>query len=265
MELEEPMDRLFEQYREALARWPQPLAEEMEILFTPAPGAPGAKPQADTDLPADLAPPREASGEAYRLQPPSEAPAEAPTDTSVPGIADWLGGLRADAAGQRGRVVLETSDLVKDRHYRGEKMIRHWVAHLAGNLGEAPLTTLVLSKVGKVELPPLPPDQARGHLAELLRALDEGLRHPLPLATRTAFAWLKGGGNPGAARQTYEGGYNQQGEVETDPYLARVYSDYAALTADGTFTRLAETLYGPLLAALPAATSKQAIAGQADA
>ncbi len=265
LELEEPMDKLFAQYREALARWPQPLAEEMEILFTPTLGAPGAKPEAGPDLPTDLAPPRETAGEAYWLQPPAEAPAEAPTDASVPGIADWLGGLRADAAGHLGRVVLETSDLVKDRHYRGEKMIRHWVAHLAGNLGEAPLTTLVLSKVGKVELPPLPPDQARGHLAELLRALEEGLRHPLPLATRTAFAWLKGGGDAGAARQTYDGGYNQQGEVETNPYLARVYPDFAALTADGTFTRLAETLYGPLLAALPAAANKQTLAGQADA
>ncbi len=280
LELEEPMDKLFAQYREALARWPQPLAEEMEILFTPTPGAPGAncheaavhtpenegrcrdfhaKPEAGPDIPPDLAPPQETAGAAYRLQP----PAEAPTDTSVPGIADWLGGLRADAAGHLGRVALETSDLVKDRHYRGEKMIRHWVAHLAGNLGEAPLTTLVLSKVGKVELPPLPPDQARGHLAELLRALDEGLRHPLPLATRTAFAWLKGGGNLGAARQTYEGGYNQQGEVETDPYLARVYPDFAALTADGAFTRLAETLYGPLWAALPAAASKAKVTDQA--
>ena len=265
LELEEPMDKLFAQYREALARWPQPLAEEMEILFTPTPGAPGAKPDAGPDIPPDLAPPRKTAGEAYWLQPPAEAPAEAPTDASVPGIADWLGGLRADAAGHLGRVVLETSDLVKDRHYRAEKMIRHWVAHLAGNLGEAPLTTLVLSKVGKVELLPLPPEQARGHLAELLHALDEGLRHPLPLATRTAFAWLKGGGEAGAARQTYEGGYNQQGEVETDPYLARVYPDFAALTADGTFTRLAETLYGPLLAALPAAANKQTLAGQADA
>jgi exodeoxyribonuclease V gamma subunit len=227
-ELDAPMDKLFAEYREALGRWPQSLADEMEIL-----------------VPAQT---EDQSGD----QP----------GTQTLAIADWLGGLRADAAGQRGRVVLETSDLVKDRHYRGEKVIRHWVAHLAGNLGEEPLTTLVLSKVGKVELAPLPPDQARRHLAELLRAWDEGLRRPLPLATRTAFAWLKGG-DPGAARQTYEGGYNQQGEVETDPYLARVYPDYAALTADGAFNRLAETLFGPLLAALPAAASKPSVADQA--
>ncbi|MCO5760647.1 MAG: exodeoxyribonuclease V subunit gamma, partial [Chromatiaceae bacterium] len=151
-ELEAPMDKLFAEYREALGRWPQPIAQEMEILF------PAQTEDQSGDQPG----------------------------TQTLAIADWLGGLRADAAGQRGRVVLETSDLVKDRHYRGEKVIRHWVAHLAGNLGEGPLTTLVLSKVGKVELAPLPPDQARRHLAELLRAWDEGLRRPLPLATRTA-------------------------------------------------------------------------------
>ena len=171
-------------------------------------------------------------------------------------IADWLGGLRTDGSGQLGRVVLETSDIVKNRQYRGEKMIRHWVAHLAGNLGEEPLTTLVLSKVGEVTLAPLPPDQARLILTTLLIAMAEGLRRPLPLATKTAFALLKQGGDPGAPRQAYEGGYNFQGEVATDPYLARVYPDYAALTADGDFARLADTLFRPLLAALPATASK---------
>jgi exodeoxyribonuclease V gamma subunit len=34
-------------------------------------------------------------------------------------LADWLGAIRLDAAGQRGRVVLESSDLVKDGQYRG--------------------------------------------------------------------------------------------------------------------------------------------------
>jgi exodeoxyribonuclease V gamma subunit len=49
-------------------------------------------------------------------------------------IADWLGGIRSDGAGRRGRVVLETSDLVKNNQYRGEKVIRHWVGHLALHL-----------------------------------------------------------------------------------------------------------------------------------
>ena len=50
-------------------------------------------------------------------------------------VADWLGGIRTTEAGQRGRVVLEVSNLVgSDKHYRGDKMIRHWVTHLAGHL-----------------------------------------------------------------------------------------------------------------------------------
>ena len=247
-ELEAPMDELFQKYQVALERWPQPLAEEMEISFeVPDDGAVRAP-----DGGTSGAPDGGASG----------APEGGMGKPQTLAIADWLGGLRTDGSGQLGRVVLETSDIVKNRQYRGEKMIRHWVAHLAGNLGEEPLTTLVLSKVGQVTLAPLPPDQARRHLTTLLAAMAEGLRRPLPLATKTAFAWLRQGGDSGAPRQAYEGGYNFQGEVATDPYLARVYPDYAALIADGTFYRLAATLFGPLWSVLPAAASKAGEATQ---
>lgn len=238
-ELEAPMDELFQKYQVALERWHQPIAEEMEISFdVPDDGAVRAP-----DGGTSGAPDGGASG----------APEGGMGKPQTLAISDWLGGLRADAAGQLGRVVLETSDLVKGGHRRGEKMIRHWVAHLAGNLGEVPLTTLVLSKVGEVTLAPLPPDKARRHLTTLLIAMAEGLRRPLPLATKTAFDWLRQGGAP---RQAYEGGYNVQGEVATDPYLARVYPDYAALTADGDFARLADALFRPLWEALPAPASK---------
>ena len=301
-ELDAPMDKLFGAYREALERWPQPLAQEMEIVFeirlgeagegqntgqgerhgeSRVKGREGGQGDGRGDGQPDeisLAPHQvlDKSPDRLRDQASSWAPVGAPEGGTVRApddgasgapdggaggprtlaLSDWLGDLRANATGQLGRVVLETSDLVKDRHYRGEKVIRHWVAHLAANLGEVPLTTLVLSKVGQVELAPLPPEQARTHLTEILSALDEGLRRPLPLATKTAFAWLRQGGDPGAPRLAYEGGHNFQGEVATDPYLARVYSDYAALTADGDFARLADTLFRPLLAALPAPASK---------
>jgi exodeoxyribonuclease V gamma subunit len=77
-------------------------------------------------------------------------------------LADWLGGIRSDGAGQRGRVVLESSDLVKDGHYRSERLIRHWVRHLALQLAGGPLTTLVLSKVGDVELAAVESCSGRG-------------------------------------------------------------------------------------------------------
>ncbi len=93
-------------------------------------------------------------------------------------VADWLGGMRADDAGNRGRVVLETSDLVKDKHYRGEVLIRHWVTHLAGHLTGRSITTQVISKAGDVELKPLDLDLAKGYLTDLLEAWQEGMRRP---------------------------------------------------------------------------------------
>nr|MBP6807785.1 exodeoxyribonuclease V subunit gamma [Chromatiaceae bacterium] len=164
-------------------------------------------------------------------------------------LADWLGAIRVDEAGQRGRVVLESSDLVKGQQYQGHKLIRHWVDHIAGHLGGKPLTTVILSKVGDVTLAPLDPEQAWGHLTTLMTAWHTGMCRPLPLAVKTAFEWLKGQ-KADAARKTYEGGYRQMGEVETDACLARVYPDFAALAARGEFADWAENLLRPLYAAL---------------
>jgi exodeoxyribonuclease V gamma subunit len=171
-------------------------------------------------------------------------------------LADWLGGIRSDGAGQRGRVVLESSDLVKDGHYRSERLIRHWVRHLALQLAGGPLTTLVLSKVGDVELAAVEAAQAAAHLSVLLAAWHRGMREPLPLAARTAFDFLKGGGD--AAGKTYEGAFRQAGEGKTDVYLRRAYRDYAALTASGEFFVLAELLLRPLLEAIPAKAKSEA-------
>ncbi len=175
--------------------------------------------------------------------------------TPVPELADWIGGIRTDAEGLRGRVLIEASDLVKNNHYRGEKLIRHWVAHLALHLAGGPLTTLVLSKTGNVELKPLPVDAATAHLTALLAAWQVGMCRPLPLAAKTALEWLKAGDTP-KARTTYEGGYMQTGEVETDPYLARAYPDFDALCASGEFAELAESLLRPLYTAMHADEKK---------
>ena len=165
-------------------------------------------------------------------------------------LADWLSAIRLDAAGERGRVVLEISDVVLGSQYRGDRLIRHWVDHLAGHLGGESLTTIILSKVGDVTLAPLDPALARQHLTTLMAAWHAGMCRPLPLAAKTAFEWLKGRHDD--ARKIYEGGYQRTGEVETDPYLARVYPDFAALAARGDFATWAEILLRPLYDALHA-------------
>ena len=113
-----------------------------------------------------------------------------------------------------------------------------------------------VSKVGDVELPPLAVEQARALLAELLAAWQQGMCRPLPLAAKTAFAYLKAGSD--AARTEYEGGYRQPGEVESDAYLLRVYPDFAALSRDGEFFELAERLLRPLHEAMHAGNDASA-------
>lgn len=191
---------------------------------------------------------------------------QADIDGQLLEVADWLDGIRTNTDGERGRVVLETSSLIEDKHYRGDKLIRHWVAHLAGHLAGGPLTTVIVSKAGKVELKPVDIEEASTHMKMLLSAWQQGMCRPLPLAAKTAFAWLKPMPEPfvllvpetalekagNAARIAYDGPENksheqrQRGEVETCAYLRRAYPDFDGLMASGQFRHFAETLLYPL-------------------
>ena len=195
-------------------------------------------------------------------------------------VADWLGGIRTTEDGQRGRIVLETSNVLKDKHYRSDKLIRHWLTHLSAHLAGGPLTTMIVSKVGQVELKPVGIGAAETCLKNVLSAWQQGMRRPLPLAAKTAFAWLNAMPLPNkdnsetappsveariievrpeppvselnqekareAARKVYEGGSKQTGERDTCVYLQRAYPDFNTLYAGGEFAELAEILLRPL-------------------
>ncbi|WP_259294831.1 exodeoxyribonuclease V subunit gamma [Paraburkholderia sp. DHOC27] len=235
-DLMEPMADLFERYRAELQRWPTLLDEQFEL----------------------------------RLE-------GGPRGLTV---EDWVGGLRSGPDGTYGRVFLDPGTLIKDRKYRGERVIAYWVAHLAAQLAVGAVTTVIVSKVGSVELAPVAADLAHGWMLRLLRAWDEGMRRPLPLAVKTAFAWLRKRPDnfdlsanrdaegssmhahgqlveaEDAARVTYEGGANQQGERDTNPYLRRAYLSFSALAQSGEFDELAVALLAPLQRAMPAGSSK---------
>lgn len=204
-------------------------------------------------------------------------------------LADLLSGIRTNDAGERGRIVLEASNLVgKNNHYRGDKLIRHWVTHLASHLAGGPLTTTIISIKGTVELKPITINEAQEHLKTILAAWHLGMRRPLPLAAKSAFTWLGTMASPGqiegvvdalpaekdrrkadtesatlplgsafekavkATRTIYEGANKKKGEVETNAYLQRAYPDFNALSASGEFADLAETLLRPLQRAMTA-------------
>lgn len=205
------LDVLFQHYQLALQRWPNKYPGGYEVRF-------------NTPIP------------------------EAHTTMEV---ADWLTDLRIDHQGNRGRIQLETSNLTEGRHYRADRLIPHWVVHMAAQVDGHPLTTQVISKAGVVELPPLDADVARTHLDTLIKAWVVGMQRPLPLATKTAFVWLRGGNDAEKnARNIYEGGYRQVGEAQRSPYLQHCYPDFAALSATGEFQDLAERLLSPLQQAI---------------
>jgi len=173
-------------------------------------------------------------------------------------LADWLAGLRGNGQGQRARVLLESGTLLKDRSYRRDKLIGFWVAHLAGHLGGAPMTSVIVGKNGNVRLPPLDMQQALAHWHALIDAWLEGMRRPLPVAVKSGFAWLLKGGTPDglptgvaaqAARDCYElhDPANQRfSERDENPYLRRAWPSFDALWADGEWARWTDRLLRPL-------------------
>lgn len=188
----------------------------------------------------------------------SEVRFETTADGTSLALADWLAGVRRDSDGRPARVVLDSNDLIKDRHYRYDKLIHHWVAHLGAHRAVGPLTTLVVGKKADVELPPLDVAEAEAHLHRVLGAWAEGMRRPLPLAPKTAFAWLAESGATGEAgalaavvpsakvASEYDGAFRKVGEVEASAYLQRAYPCFEALLASGEFPVLAEALLRPL-------------------
>ncbi|SFM25650.1 exodeoxyribonuclease V subunit gamma [Marinobacter zhejiangensis] len=168
-------------------------------------------------------------------------------------IEDWIGGLRASAAGGRACITVSSSNLVDGRkRYRWTPALAAWVKHLAACLvGAEPLSTSLLSKVGIMEFPPLSAKDAETHLGALLEAWVAGLKAPLAVAPNAAFAWLtyveKGEERAlSAAREAYEGGFNTRGESDQKPALRRAYPSFDDLIADGQFQHWVDALYRPL-------------------
>ena len=179
-------------------------------------------------------------------------------------LADWLGGVRGDAAGERRcRLLLDSGSLVRQRprpQYRRDRLVPYWLAHVAAHLQGPPMATQVISKAGSVTLAPLEADVARAYWDTLLQAWRQGLQGPLPLALKTGLAWLEASAGPGgdaaafdAARicyEVHEPAFGRRAEGVENPYLARAYADFDALWRHGEFARWASALLGPMAAAV---------------
>jgi len=245
--LAEPMTQLFDDWAEQLQAWPEEAPDEPVVWPLAQVGDATAHRHPAPGMHADAS--------------------QVGTAASLPSVADQLTDLRRNAQGERCRLVLESSGVVKKDRYRTDKLAVAWVAHLAGHLNGEPLTTVVVSKAGTATFSPLSPLQAEQAWRDLLGAWEAGMTRPLPFVQRCSDAWwvvlLKEGADStkprDAARKAYEHHDPEHGaraEREQNPCAARAFPDFAALWAGGEFAHWARTLLGPLRQALSAGKAK---------
>lgn len=153
-------------------------------------------------------------------------------------------------------VYLTVQSLKPKEGIKYHNLMKYWVLHLAACAEGRELETHVAATDGVLKIKPLSRTEASGHLQMLLYAVYQGMHDPLPVACKTAFAWLsaldKGLEQDKVlekARGCYEGSDWKDGEVAYDPYLARffpTFEDLQKADSGGDFKFWTETLYGPI-------------------
>lgn len=175
--------------------------------------------------------------------------------------------------GQRLGAVLEGS--APDQTARGHIVAGLWVNHLLACACGLQLESVQLGLDGQVTFAPLSAGQATDILQDLVRAYREAWKRPLPVACKTAWAYLqalalaermavdkpdkpeKQKDPHDAAEQTFEGTYMSQGEHGASAYLARAFGGYQDLESE--LPQWATQLYGAMAAhALVASGGKDA-------
>ena len=168
-------------------------------------------------------------------------------------LEGWLSGLhqRADEGLLSVTTIPNSIGSIKTRKWH--RLTRPWVNHLVACASGLSMTTALVASDDSLLLEPLDKAAALQTLGNLLLAWQTGMRQPLPIAVKTAFAWLgqtDAVKAEAAARKAYEGdGQTTDGERRESPALARQFADYNSLTDDETFTGWCDTLYRPLLEA----------------
>ncbi|MDD0976053.1 exodeoxyribonuclease V subunit gamma [Pseudomonas fontis] len=136
------------------------------------------------------------------------------------------------------------------RTLKWHRLVATWVMHLAAGAVGHRLSSAVVATDITLMLDPIEQGKAVELLGDLLVARQAGMNTPLPVAVKTAFAWLA---QPdpekalAAAAKAYDGdGQNSAGERAESTALARQFSDFAALTASEEFEGWCEALYKPM-------------------
>ncbi|MCD5997387.1 exodeoxyribonuclease V subunit gamma [Pseudomonas sp. CDFA 602] len=165
------------------------------------------------------------------------------------GIDGWLGGLHRNARDELLLVTAIPNSIGSKKTRKWHRLIRPWVNHLVACACGLPLSTALVASDETLMLAPLEQQAATTTLNHLLMAWLQGMQQPLPVAVKTAFAWL---GQPldkaeAAARKAYEGdGQTTDGERRESTALARQFPDFDALMDSEDFVGWTDTLYKPI-------------------
>ncbi len=162
-------------------------------------------------------------------------------DPQQPGLAldDWLVGLQStgQAAAQPVWIDLQASRLTAPRRGRprADKLLGAWVRSLALAACGQPAAGILIGADAVAHLKALDPEAARDTLLALMRAQQDGVLgdRPWPTALLTGLALLE---DLEDARNTYDGsGYGGHQGERREACLARLYPDFAALSAEPAF------------------------------
>jgi len=156
-------------------------------------------------------------------------------------LDDWIDQLRSDGSETVWLAQMSSRVADKQGRPRGDKLIAMWLRQLAVAAAGMPVTGHLVARDAIVTMRPLDQAQAQEALRELVCLWRDGMNRPLPTACKTALALVR----EGDPRAVYDGGFDINGESE-DLCLARLWPDFAALSAEPDFDDVSRALYGPL-------------------
>ncbi len=169
----------------------------------------------------------------------------------------WRTNAQAHGAGQQWlQVALRPGAVTEGKKEnlvpRIASLSQLWLHHLAACASGTPTTSVQIGLDAAIELKPIGADDALVHLQDLCNAYQEAWAQPLPVAAKTACAWVMGvhGGSKdpiNKAHTAFEGGHHKAGEYKDSPALQRVFSHFAEIEAG--LNLWGPRLYEPMLKA----------------
>ena len=142
-------------------------------------------------------------------------------------------------------VTAQTLCVNTSKQIKYHTVINIWLTHVVACAAGLNCVTYGVGADAMIQLDAIPTQEAQTILEQLAAAWYLGLQNPLPVAIKSAFAWLPKR-DLAMAQKQYEGDDWNAGEVVYDLYLRRFFPEFTVLEAG--FTEWAERLYAPAFA-----------------